>query len=172
MIHLDSTTATMLAGDSLAQAVLELGQAQGEGSPAADEPGVADHGIESLVVYLVGDLGTGKTTFVRGFLRGLGHHGRVPSPTYTLIEPYDVAGYAVSHIDLYRLQSAAEVEALALAELCGRGMLTLIEWPDNGGSRVPPADLRIELAIDGQGRVLHLIGVSSVGAELAHNFVL
>ncbi len=124
-------------------------------------------GSDSLVIYLVGDLGAGKTTFVRGFLRGLGYTGRVPSPTYTLIEPYDIAGYAVSHIDLYRLRSPDEVDALALAELSGSASMMLIEWPENGGAGVPPVDLRVELAIDGQGRVLRLAGLSAAGKRLS-----
>jgi len=148
VIHLDSMEATMAAGGSLARSI------------CAGE-------INSLVIYLVGDLGAGKTTFARGFLRGLGHTGRVPSPTYTLIEPYDIAGYAVSHIDLYRLRSPDEVDALALAELSGDATIMLIEWPENGGAGVPPADLRIELVIDGQGRALRLAGLSAAGKKLS-----
>ena len=147
IIHLDSTQATEAAGGLLAQ-------------------NIRAEAIDSLVIYLIGDLGAGKTTFARGFLRGLGHAGRVPSPTYTLIEPYDVKNYAVSHIDLYRLQSADEAEALALAELCGSGTIMLIEWPENGGTGVPPADLRVELNIDGQGRRLCLSGSRSLEALL------
>jgi len=149
VIHLDSADATLAAGDMLARTVRA-------------------RGIDALVIYLVGDLGAGKTTFARGFLRSLGHTGRVPSPTYTLIEPYDVVGYTVSHIDLYRLQSPGEVEALALSELCGSGTMLLIEWPANGGHGVPPADLRVELDIDidGQGRVMRLIGLSPAGKSL------
>jgi len=147
IIHLDSTESTMAAGGQLARTI-------------------RDRGIDSLIIYLVGDLGAGKTTFVRGFLRGLGHAGRVPSPTYTLIEPYDLAGYAVSHIDLYRLQSPGEVASLALAELSGSGTIMLIEWPENGGHGVPPADLRIELEIDGQRRVMRLFGSSPAGTGL------
>ncbi len=123
--------------------------------------------IDSLVIYLNGDLGAVKTTLVRGFLQGLGHTGRVPSPTYTLVEPYAVAGFAVAHIDLYRLQSAAEVEMLALAELGGSGTITLIEWPENGGMGVPAADLQVELDIDGAGRTLCLRGVSPAGEAIA-----
>ena len=147
IIHLDSTAATMAAGGQLARIVRA-------------------RGIDSLVIYLVGDLGAGKTTFVRGFLRALGHTGRVPSPTYTLIEPYDLADYAVSHIDLYRLQTPGEAASLALAELSGSGTIMLVEWPENGGHGVPPADLRIELDIDGPGRVMRLDGSSSAGAAL------
>jgi tRNA threonylcarbamoyladenosine biosynthesis protein TsaE len=147
IIHLDSTEETMAAGGQLARIVRA-------------------RGIDSLVIYLVGDLGAGKTTFVRGFLRALGHTGRVPSPTYTLIEPYDLADYAVSHIDLYRLQTPGEAASLALAELSGSGTIMLVEWPENGGHGVPPADLRIELDIDGLGRVMRLDGSSPAGAAL------
>ncbi len=152
IIHLDSTEATEAAGVALAQ-------------------NIRAEAIDSLVIYLSGDLGAGKTTFARGFLRGLGHAGRVPSPTYTLIEPYDVKDYAVAHIDLYRLRSADEVEALALAELCGSGTIMLIEWPENGGAGVPPADLRIELDIDGQGRRLSLSGSPSLAALLERQII-
>jgi tRNA threonylcarbamoyladenosine biosynthesis protein TsaE len=147
VIRLDSSEETMAAGGQLARTV-------------------RSRDIDSLVIYLVGDLGAGKTTFARGFLRALGHTGRVPSPTYTLIEPYDFAGYAVSHIDLYRLQSPGEAVSLALAELSGSGTIMLIEWPENGGHGVPPADLRIELEIDGQGRVMRLVGSSPAGTDL------
>ncbi|HJP38545.1 MAG: tRNA (adenosine(37)-N6)-threonylcarbamoyltransferase complex ATPase subunit type 1 TsaE [Gammaproteobacteria bacterium] len=146
-MQLDSSAAMEAAGGRLARAVSE-------------------GGIDSLVIYLCGDLGAGKTTFVRGFLQALGHTGRVPSPTYTLIEPYDIAGFEVSHIDLYRLRSPGEAESLALAELCGSRMLMLIEWPENGAAAVPAADLRVELAIDGQGRAMQLVGLSAAGKTL------
>jgi tRNA threonylcarbamoyladenosine biosynthesis protein TsaE len=139
IIHLNSTEETEAAGGRLAQTIRE-------------------QGIEALVIYLSGDLGAGKTTFARGFLRALGHAGRVPSPTYTLIEPYELAGYAVSHIDLYRLRSPGEVGALALEELGGNGTIMLIEWPEKGGPLVPPADLKIELEIEARGRTLSLDG--------------
>jgi len=147
LIHLDSTEATATAGATLAQAV-------------------RTNGIDSLVMYLIGDLGVGKTTLARGFLRGLGHAGRVPSPTYALIEPYEIAGYAVSHIDLYRLHAPGEAASLALTELCGSQTLMLIEWPERGGSAVPQADLRLELAIDEPGRILRLVGLSPAGKSL------
>jgi len=143
IIHLDSSEETEAAGGRLAQTIRE-------------------QGVEALVIYLSGDLGAGKTTFARGFLRALGHTGRVPSPTYTLIEPYELAGYAVSHIDLYRLRSPGEVGALALEELGGNGTIMLIEWPEKGGPLVPPADLKIELKIDARGRILCLDGSQAV----------
>ena len=147
-IHLDSEQETLRCGAGLAAAVRETKEA-------------------ALVIYLVGDLGAGKTTFVRGFLRGLGHAGRVPSPTYTLIEPYELAGYAVAHIDLYRLQSVGEATALALDELSADGpALVLIEWPEKGRGEIPAADLEIELEIAAGGRNLRMTGRSAAGRAL------
>lgn len=145
---LDSDTATQAAGGRLAKAVRAAG-------------------VESLVIYLNGDLGAGKTTWARGFLRGLGHAGRVPSPTYTLVEPYTVKDYAVAHVDLYRLASPDEVDALALVELTGPGTIVLIEWPEHGGDRLPAADLQVELAVDPAGRRLRLVPRSATGASVA-----
>ncbi|MDH3978103.1 MAG: tRNA (adenosine(37)-N6)-threonylcarbamoyltransferase complex ATPase subunit type 1 TsaE [Gammaproteobacteria bacterium] len=123
-------------------------------------------GIETFVIYLVGDLGAGKTTFTRGFLGGMGHEGRVPSPTYTLVEPYELFANAVFHVDLYRLQSVDEVDALALGELISPTGLLLVEWPEHGGDRLPPADLRIELSVVPEGRNIRMQGVSDAGIRL------
>jgi len=146
--QLDSDAATEAAGGDLARAV-------------------GATGVVSLDVYLHGDLGAGKTTWARGFLRGLGHPGRVPSPTYTLVEPYTAGGYAVAHVDLYRLASPDEVDALALVELTGPGTILLIEWPENGGDRLPGADLRVELAITAPGRAVRLVPLSAAGERIA-----
>lgn len=113
------------------------------------------------VVYLRGELGAGKTTFVRGLLRGLGHAGRVPSPTYTLVEPYELAGYHVAHLDLYRLSDSAELEFLALPELLEPPALLLIEWPERGTGHLPPCSLDIELTMSGLGRQLQVRGTDS-----------
>ena len=108
---------------------------------------------ESFCIYLRGELGAGKTSFARGFLRGLGHSGRVPSPTYTLIEPYTIAGYNVYHMDLYRLQDPGELEFLGISELTGPRSLLLIEWPEQGGRELCPADLEILLKVVPEGRL-------------------
>lgn len=105
-----------------------------------------------LVVYLEGELGAGKTTLARGFLRAMGHPGRVPSPTYTLIEPYELAEYMVYHVDLYRIRSARELDDLGLADQLGSGSIALIEWPDHGTGHLPPADLSVRLAVMINGR--------------------
>ena len=105
------------------------------------------------VIYLTGDLGTGKTTLSRGFLRALGFGGRVKSPTYTLLEPYDFDGYSVCHLDLYRLATADEFEFLGGWEYLHERAIWLIEWPERGADLLPAADLTVELSHRAQQRV-------------------
>ena len=115
------------------------------------------------VIYLRGDLGTGKTTLVRGLLRGFGYHGKVKSPTYTLVEPYPIDSLTIYHLDLYRLGSPEELEWIGLRDLLDESALLLVEWPEQGGGLLPPADLDISLAYQGQGRDLHFKTLSAVG---------
>ncbi len=142
---LTSAAATEAAGAALARAVVNAEQA---------------------CIYLRGELGAGKTTFARGFLAGLGHAGRVPSPTYTLVEPYDVAGRRVWHLDLYRLGDGAELEYLGLDEMAGPGGLLLIEWPERGLNYLPGDDLLIELKVIPEGRSLAITPRSGVGKAI------
>jgi tRNA threonylcarbamoyladenosine biosynthesis protein TsaE len=122
-----------------------------------------------LSVWLHGELGAGKTTLCRGLLHAMGHEGRVPSPTYTLIEPYQCGGYQVYHLDLYRLHDGAELEYLGVDELWNDGALMLVEWPNNASESLPPADLMIHLMLeeDGNGREAVFSGQTTVGNELA-----
>ena len=108
--------------------------------------------VDELVIFLIGDLGAGKTTFARGFLLGWGHEGRVPSPTYTLIEPYDLEGQRIYHIDLYRLADPAEADHLGLAELPGKRVIMLVEWPEHAAHRLPEPDLSVTLELAPGGR--------------------
>ncbi|MGI9290800.1 MAG: tRNA (adenosine(37)-N6)-threonylcarbamoyltransferase complex ATPase subunit type 1 TsaE [Gammaproteobacteria bacterium] len=126
---------------------------------------------EQLVVHLEGTLGAGKTTFTRGVLRALGHSGRVPSPTYTLIEPYECAGYRISHLDLYRLQDGAELEFLGLDELTGPGSVLLIEWPSRAAGYLQSNDIEIKLTVIPEGRALELSAASALGEAVAEEFV-
>jgi tRNA threonylcarbamoyladenosine biosynthesis protein TsaE len=124
-----------------------------------------------LVVHLEGDLGAGKTSLVRGLLAGLGHGGRVPSPTYTLVEPYVAGGFRVLHVDLYRLRDPAELDDLGIADDLRAGGpdlrgLLLVEWPSRGGDRVPPPDLVLQLAVAGTGRELGLVACSVSGEAI------
>jgi tRNA threonylcarbamoyladenosine biosynthesis protein TsaE len=95
-------------------------------------------------IYLVGELGAGKTTLARGLLRGLGVAGTVRSPTYTLVEPYETERGSVAHLDLYRIASSAELEFLGLRDLAGS--LLLIEWPERGDDQLPDPDLVVQLS--------------------------
>ena len=102
------------------------------------------------VIYLRGDLGAGKTTLVRGLLRGLGYQAPVRSPTYTLIEPYEAVEPPVVHLDLYRLADPEELDYLGLRDLLERPGLMLVEWPERGAGALPPADLELFIEDVGQ----------------------
>lgn len=103
------------------------------------------------VVHLSGDLGAGKSTLARAWLRALGVEGAIRSPTYTLVERYSLGGNAEAlHLDLYRIGDAGELEFLGLDGV--DAALWLVEWPERGGRALPPADLRVALAIAGHGR--------------------
>lgn len=113
--------------------------------------------LAPAVIYLHGELGAGKTTLSRGFIQGRGHHGAVKSPTYTLVEPYELPGGPVFHLDLYRLNDAAELEFLGLDDLLARDGVCLIEWPERAGHDLPPPDLSIRLTHRNESRRAHLI---------------
>lgn len=118
------------------------------------------------VLYLQGDLGAGKTTCARSLLRTLGVVGLVRSPTYTLVETYELAGLTCIHVDLYRLQSLTEVDELGLRDLVGPSCLLLVEWPDRGGAALPPADLAVVLNYAGEGRQARVTAHSPLGSGL------
>src|ERR1700691_2881068 len=120
-----------LADSSVTEA---LGQALARALPAAPQ---------GAVVYLQGDLGAGKTTCVRALLRTLGVTGLVRSPTYTLVETYDLAALTCVHVDLYRVQVLTEIDELGLRDWVGPGCLLLVEWPEKGGCALPPADVNV-----------------------------
>jgi tRNA threonylcarbamoyladenosine biosynthesis protein TsaE len=108
-----------------------------------------------LVIWLAGDLGAGKTTFARAFIHALGYQGRVKSPTYGLLEQYQLASLQVLHMDLYRISDPGELEFLGLADLLDENTIVLIEWPENGGHWLPKPDFIFEFAYASQGRELH-----------------
>lgn len=108
------------------------------------------------LVFLQGDLGAGKTTLVRGILRGLGHGGSVKSPTYTLMEPYEIGSYLVYHFDFYRIADAQELEFIGIDELMESAALKLVEWPERVLERLPAPDAVVRLHVEGEGRRLEI----------------
>lgn len=118
------------------------------------------------VVYLQGELGAGKTTLTRGVLRGYGHAGAVKSPTYTLVEPYELGTVTVYHFDLYRLTDPEELELMGIRDYCRPDSLVLIEWPERGRPLLPPADVVITIRSDNNGRELEFAAQNEYGRSV------
>lgn len=117
-------------------------------------------------IFLHGELGTGKTTLVRGFLRALGHGGSVKSPTFTLVEPYEVGGRRVYHFDLYRLAAGEELEYLGVRDYFDGESICLVEWAERGGGSLPAADLSVDIAYSGPDRHVVLRPATAKGEVL------
>ena len=111
-----------------------------------------DFALSSELVFLEGDLGAGKTTLVRGYLRALGFEGAVKSPTYTLLESYEIGSLRVYHFDFYRIVDPRELGYIGIDDLMGEQAVKLVEWPAHAGDRLPRADMEVRLGVEGLGR--------------------
>ena len=136
----------------------------------ADEQAMSDFGTRIArvtqghgLIFLVGNLGMGKTTLSRGIIRGLGHVGAVKSPTFTLVEPYEIGDIRAFHFDLYRLVDPEELEFLGIRDYFDDDALCLIEWPDKGAGFLPKPDLTITISPQDSGRSLTILSQGSRG---------
>lgn len=123
--------------------------------------------VESgLIIYLHGNLGAGKTTFVRGFLHGLGHVGKVKSPTYTLVEPYVIDDFNIYHFDLYRFIDEEEWESAGFRDFFNPSTVCFVEWPEKAENLLPIPDIDIYLQPNNEGRILQLSAHSDLGKRV------
>ncbi|HEX4551412.1 MULTISPECIES: tRNA (adenosine(37)-N6)-threonylcarbamoyltransferase complex ATPase subunit type 1 TsaE [Pseudomonas] len=136
----------------------------------ADEQAMSDFGARIArvtqghgLIFLEGNLGMGKTTLSRGIIRGLGHVGAVKSPTFTLVEPYEIGEVRAFHFDLYRLVDPEELEFLGIRDYFEDDALCLIEWPDKGAGFLPKPDLTITISPQDSGRSLKILSQGSRG---------
>ena len=134
------------------------------GAFATDLATALPESVGGLTLLLRGELGAGKSTFARALIRALGHSGPVPSPTYTLVEPYELPAGAIYHIDLYRVADEEELRYLGWTEL-DEG-LRIVEWPDRAPGIAAEADLLLALDYREPGRQADLEGLSAAGAEI------
>lgn len=153
VIHALHSGATRDAGAALGRALAEFPDA-------------------TLIIALNGELGAGKTTFVSGLLTALGQRDPVKSPTYTLVESYELSGRAIHHLDLYRLRGEAELESLGFHDLLQAGAVLLIEWAERAEGVLRAADLSVAIEYatpPDAGRQLIFTAGSALGEKLMDN---
>ena len=141
--------ATVTFGRAIATAIENLGQ--------------------GISLHLDGELGAGKTTLSRGIVTGLGHQGKVKSPTYTLVEPYELSNWMVYHFDLYRLSDPEELEFMGIRDYFSPQAVCIVEWPERGEGVLPKADLLVELVYVEQHRQITLASCTDKGARIVQS---
>lgn len=124
-----------------------------------------------MIIYLYGSLGAGKTTLTRGILRALGYAAKVKSPTYTLVEPYEINGRHIYHCDFYRLDEPAAIEHLGIREYLTDDAICVMEWPEKGEGWLPVPDLACYIEMVGEGRDIKLEAHSERGSQLVGKLV-
>ena len=123
------------------------------------------------VIHLSGGLGVGKTTLCRGILRAMGHLGAVKSPTFTLVEPYQISGSEVYHFDLYRLADPSELDYIGIDEYFGKNKLCLIEWPEKAIGYLPQHDLDITIDVLVEKRIIDVRSNSRSGEKICTQLI-
>ena len=146
----------------MAEHLIELA---GEAATLALGASLASGAAPGRVLYLSGDLGSGKTTLARGLICALGHAGRVKSPSYTLVEDYELTRLHLYHFDFYRFKDKKEWLSSGFREYFGPDALCIVEWPERAAGVLAPADLEIELQFRGAGRIACLRPQSPSGSD-------
>ena len=139
-----------------------------EGASAALAKRFADHLLPPCVIYLQGDLGAGKTLFTRAYIHALGYEGYVKSPSYGLLETYEVGDKIVLHLDLYRIEDPEELEYLAIRDLFEKNTVLMVEWPDRGKHYLPTPDLVLFFGETNETRFIRCHPFTEHGRVLAN----